>query len=351
MWHENLNGELSSQGEVAASLRSGASKTYQFVSTSSAVGVRVKTSASPGSVRDSPAHDPASSSSSHGAPMSLFGQEDGCSLRTSPGCSIPSLDEISPSWSARWATSGFTTSPGECWTADTSECPSDGDASSSLADVLLETVPDRFYLSPRAAAGILRRAEKRGRELPRALAEALSDLASAHPDDGRRMMRTSSPPRSVSATEATTSTALGLSSPTVSHLRSRDESVRASTQTEPGCPSSLTLFALGDSTPARTEPGEEPRSSQIPCGATPGREATATAHSFAENQRGELLENETTGALKKGGGKPGQGYPAIRTGSTVRRLTPTECERLQGFPDGWTIPSPTARATHRWETP
>ena len=22
--------------------------------------------------------------------------------------------------------------------------------------------------------------------------------------------------------------------------------------------------------------------------------------------------------------------------ATVRRLTPTECERLQGFPDGWT---------------
>jgi DNA (cytosine-5)-methyltransferase 1 len=27
---------------------------------------------------------------------------------------------------------------------------------------------------------------------------------------------------------------------------------------------------------------------------------------------------------------------AIWKGSTVRRLTPTECERLQGFPDGWT---------------
>jgi DNA (cytosine-5)-methyltransferase 1 len=26
----------------------------------------------------------------------------------------------------------------------------------------------------------------------------------------------------------------------------------------------------------------------------------------------------------------------IRLGSAVRRLTPTECERLQGFPDGWT---------------
>lgn len=28
--------------------------------------------------------------------------------------------------------------------------------------------------------------------------------------------------------------------------------------------------------------------------------------------------------------------PAIDTGMAVRRLTPTECERLQGFPDGWT---------------
>jgi len=28
--------------------------------------------------------------------------------------------------------------------------------------------------------------------------------------------------------------------------------------------------------------------------------------------------------------------PAIATSQVVRRLTPTECERLQGFPDGWT---------------
>jgi DNA (cytosine-5)-methyltransferase 1 len=26
----------------------------------------------------------------------------------------------------------------------------------------------------------------------------------------------------------------------------------------------------------------------------------------------------------------------VRSGYIVRRLTPTECERLQGFPDGWT---------------
>jgi hypothetical protein len=52
-----------------------------------------------------------------------------------------------------------------------------------LVDVLLPawTVPERFFLSPRAAAGILRRAERRRRELPRALREALVALASDLP--------------------------------------------------------------------------------------------------------------------------------------------------------------------------
>ena len=32
----------------------------------------------------------------------------------------------------------------------------------------------------------------------------------------------------------------------------------------------------------------------------------------------------------------GRGNPIINSGMKVRRLTPIECERLQGFPDGWT---------------
>jgi len=35
------------------------------------------------------------------------------------------------------------------------------------------------------------------------------------------------------------------------------------------------------------------------------------AVAFHENQRGELSLNDTVGALNKGGGKPGQGYPAV----------------------------------------
>jgi site-specific DNA-cytosine methylase len=42
---------------------------------------------------------------------------------------------------------------------------------------------------------------------------------------------------------------------------------------------------------------------------------------------------------------------ATFNGASVRRLTPTECERLQAFPDGWTIPHPTAPATPPAATP
>ncbi len=34
--------------------------------------------------------------------------------------------------------------------------------------------------------------------------------------------------------------------------------------------------------------------------------------------------------------KSGDNQPVIREGPRIRRLTPIECERLQGFPDGWT---------------
>lgn len=123
----------------------------------------------------------------------------------------------------------------------------------------------------------------------------------------------------------------------------------------------------------------------------------ASVTSFAQNQRGELRESDIAAQLTTGGGMPGQGYPAVRIarptvsfqlgntkangsnvntegvaytldraagqgvlanaldrgqggaddnsaqanhivpdGPSVRRLTPTECERLMGWPDGWT---------------
>jgi DNA (cytosine-5)-methyltransferase 1 len=61
------------------------------------------------------------------------------------------------------------------------------------------------------------------------------------------------------------------------------------------------------------------------------------AVAFSESHRGGCSVNRVAGALTGGGGKPGEGYPAIAEAMNVRRLTPHECERLQGFPDDFTL--------------
>lgn len=114
-----------------------------------------------------------------------------------------------------------------------------------------------------------------------------------------------------------------------------------------------------------------------------GDSSPCVAVAFAENSRGEVRlqdgDGGIAGPLSTGGGKPGQGYPAVvaysgfdilgtpasevaketdvhtplrarvpgqfenstvtmlANGMAVRRLTPVECERLQGFPDNHTV--------------
>lgn len=46
-----------------------------------------------------------------------------------------------------------------------------------------------------------------------------------------------------------------------------------------------------------------------------------------------------------GGGQSLNCTPCVRQGMTVRRLTPMECERLQGFPDLWTDIGPWVDST------
>src|SRR5690606_28001452 len=82
----------------------------------------------------------------------------------------------SPPSSPDFANAGILAS-GECWTLNLPEYHSAA-AASSLSDIL-ETgdLPQRYFLSPKACAGILRRAERRGKELPRQLQAALQAVA------------------------------------------------------------------------------------------------------------------------------------------------------------------------------
>ena len=103
------------------------------------------------------------------APLGWFG-------KTSPAsCHLTEEKILEPS-SEGWQNSGMG-SPTGFLTLNTSEWPSDA-AVCSLSDIL-ETgdLPQRFFLSATACAGILRRAEKREKVLPPALHNALSHVA------------------------------------------------------------------------------------------------------------------------------------------------------------------------------
>lgn len=60
---------------------------------------------------------------------------------------------------------------------------------------------------------------------------------------------------------------------------------------------------------------------------------------FAANQRGEVRlqggDGDVVGAIPAN--QSGKQVQGVTDGYAVRRLTPRECERLQGFPDDWTL--------------
>lgn len=106
----------------------------------------------------------------------------------SPGDGLKSLTTDGGMRELSQATKARTASHGECLTLNISEWTDLGglslrdDGVCSLSDIL-ETgyVPQRYYLSAKACAGILRRAEKRGKTLPPQLARALQAVADSEP--------------------------------------------------------------------------------------------------------------------------------------------------------------------------
>lgn len=70
---------------------------------------------------------------------------------------------------------------------------------------------------------------------------------------------------------------------------------------------------------------------------------TAKLHNTTNNNAGKIYEERTTCL------DANSPSPALIHGMSVRRLTPLECSRLQGFPDGYTlIPTVTRRGNAKW---
>ena len=108
------------------------------------------------------------------APVGWYG-------KTSPASCHPMEDGTLVPLSEGWSNSGIARA-GECLTLSTSEFPKDA-VVCSLSQVLdTGPIPQKYYLSQKACAGILRRAEKRGKTLPTALQIALTEVAATVKD-------------------------------------------------------------------------------------------------------------------------------------------------------------------------
>ena len=67
-----------------------------------------------------------------------------------------------------------------------------------------------------------------------------------------------------------------------------------------------------------------------------GRSDAVNVCAFRENSRNEVAYVDPPQSLVSSGGHPGRGYVGVQIDTAVRRLTPRECERLQGFGDDFT---------------
>lgn len=102
--------------------------------------------------------------------------------KTSQVFLIRTKEEILESSFKRWPNSGMAWG-GVCLTAAISECPSHAKESTLLDVITTQDVPLRYFLSPNAAQGILRRVESQGRRLFPPLWNALKDLSMENTTD------------------------------------------------------------------------------------------------------------------------------------------------------------------------
>lgn len=323
-----------------------------------------------------------------------------------------------------WLEGGRLTQLGESLTLNIGEYPS-VENESTLSEILEDNVPEKYYLSPKACLGILRRAKNKGRKLPDNLRIALEQkvaeggevlgLDFAHADSVVRTYKDITPTlvqnmgrgggqtpcimyeqRTIAIDQGGGKSQCGITtelSPTLtcthggepviySEKRNviplRDEVTRNKASNGLGvgkvggpCPTLTTADIHSVFYEAYQHNGY--RESNTSGTLTAGQNNTVRGDTplivtdkkaFEENQHGGYRETQINGTLRAAGGSYGGGSETLITESTktkgnipstpkksikdllkkatqkvvyiIRRLTPVEGERLQGYPDDWT---------------
>lgn len=324
-----------------------------------------------------------------------------------------------------WLEGGRLTPLGESLMLNIGECPSVENAS-TLSEILEDSVPEKYYLSPKACLGILRRAKNKGRKLPDNLRIALEQkvaeggevlgLDFAHADSVVRTYKDITPTlvqnmgrgggqtpcimyeqRTIAIDQGGGKSQCGITtelSPTLTcthggepviHSEKRNVIPLRDEVTRNKASNGLGVGKVGGPCPTLTTADIHSvfyeayqhhgyRESDTSGTLTAGQNDTVRGDTplivktdkkaFEENQHGGYRETQINGTLRAAGGSYGGGSETLITESTktkrnipstpkksikdllkkatqkvvyiIRRLTPVEGERLQGYPDDWT---------------
>ena len=277
------------------------------------------------------------------------------------------LKRDGPQAAASWVTDGALL--GEYSTHSFGESPSVA-AESRLSQILEDNPHPKYYLSAKACQGILNRAARRGKDLPGALKAALlmqSESGGGCDGGGKGALVQKELSGTLSCNNDQTVFCLNDQGGSVMGI-SQDISGTLRAQ-EHGHQPLVTVFDPAQITSpvnrSRPEPGKpcHTLTSRMGTGggnvpimfrqqrfgsydldnvagtfqARDGKDGTTNLVCAVDCRNG--TENpDTNGTLqaKSTGGQSLNLNNVVREAMTVRRLTPLECERLQGFPDGWT---------------
>ena len=209
-----------------------------------------------------------------------------------------------------------TVSPGASSMRNISQAPRNGGSVSSLSQILQANAPEKYYLSAKACQGILNRAKKRGKELPTMLKEALEEVIALETCADSRLDTIC---HSAGFNDATGERAKG----SMEYCEERSPTLRA------GDVKSVVYDARGngDGKIVPTLTGDHKNRVTDYTAVCIGNGQLHNI-SMAEQMNTLTCMHDQQAVLTDG--KPPRRY-------IIRRLTPLECCRLQGFPDGWGI--------------
>lgn len=235
---------------------------------------------------------------------------------------------------------------GECMMRNTGESPNAA-AVSRLSQILEVTPQEKYSLSAKACQGILRRAERRGKALPETLKAVLlmqsESWGAVTEEEKAQTLNTMHDAQAVMCLNDQGGNVMGVSHDVSGTLRAQEHGhqpsildmshacdvirdcgeVSPSLQARMGTGGNQVPLTYQDVTGtlspgahAGSYNGQDAYNDMLVCGATP-----EVAHALRAKAACAYREDAET-------------YPVQNM--VVRRLTPMECERLQGYPDGWT---------------